>query len=183
MKTSKPEAKGRYLVMEKSRCCCVCGAEGSSFRCECGNRDYCGAECQKEEWKEHRQECTWYLGKKLERKKIGKDLRDESIGEAHFDIAAIHYEHAQYDDAEKNLLEAHRIYSNVHSPDHPKVADACSNLGSVYQEMGRYGDSLRMYGEALEIFRGDGDRFTALPPIYNRMSRSEKDSHMIFQLA
>lgn len=155
------------MEKDKTRCCSVCGTEGSHYRCECGNRDYCGPECQNSEWKEHRQECTWYLGKKLaeRRKKLGKD--DALIGESHFDIAAIHYEHGQYEEAERNLIEAKRIYASVHNPEHPKVADACSNLGSVYQEMGRYGDSLKMYGQALEIFRTDGDREEVASTLHN----------------
>ena len=52
--------------MERNtRLCAGCGMEGTTLRCPCKGALYCGKDCQKVSWQEHKKRCTVSLAREL----------------------------------------------------------------------------------------------------------------------
>jgi hypothetical protein len=43
--------------METKKCCCVCGGNGNSCCAKCHGPIYCGKECQRKDWENHKPKC------------------------------------------------------------------------------------------------------------------------------
>ena len=47
--------------------CSLCGVAGASLRCPCHSVHYCNNECQKKHFPQHKERCTVWLLKKLQK--------------------------------------------------------------------------------------------------------------------
>ena len=47
--------------------CSLCGVAGASLRCPCHSVHYCNNECQKKHFSQHKERCTVWLLKKLQK--------------------------------------------------------------------------------------------------------------------
>jgi tetratricopeptide (TPR) repeat protein len=141
--------------MEKrpSRPCGHCGEERTMLRCPCKGESYCGAECQKAVWLHHREECTVFLAKELEKKR--KEHGDDSyeVAEARAVIAGIFRRQRHLEDAEKSFLEGLRIFALLPPPREEHNIGAClQQLGLVYKEQGKNVEAQEALKRAFDIF-------------------------------
>lgn len=123
----------------------------------CGNIYYCGAQCQKTHWKEHKKTCPKILRKKLEEAKgEGGDRVDNEVAQAQLDLGGAHLKHGKHLKAVKCFDEALCILKELGGDDSPNVATACRNLGVAYVEMGRLHESLARTIESAALFGATG---------------------------
>ena len=134
-----------------SRPCAACGLEGAPLRCPCKGASFCGKACQKALWEEHRKICTVDLSRKLEekRKQLGDDHRD--VGQASMHIGLMFQQHGNLKAAERNVLEAVRIFRIYGAKEEDMLAPALSHLGTLYIIQGKYAEARVMVKKALEI--------------------------------
>lgn len=79
----------------------------------------------------------------------------------------------RYDDAEKSLLEAKRVYTASHGKDFVDVAETLRQLGQTYDHMGKHQESLGLFLDSLQIERRNGmDRSEGGGFSYNLIGRS-----------
>lgn len=155
---------GAKVLLHNPKLCAACDAPDSRFRCSCQQVQYCGPECQHQDWPAHKKVCVLRLSEQVKEKKreLGRD--DIEVATAQIKLGDAHRQRGRFKNAEKCYLEAHRIVTAIDS-NCKEASVACSRLGSVYNGMGRYGDSLAKLEEALRIVRlvdGENSAATAL---------------------
>ena len=151
-----------------TRPCAGCGVEGAPRECPCKGVFYCGRDCQKASWKEHKKSCSVFLANELVAKR--REHWDDAIqvGLASGEIGTVFLEHGLFEDAEMSYQEAVRIFRIVHGNRHADVAGTLLNLGQVYREQGKCEDARQMYKDALRIFRSAfGDQHVRVANVLN----------------
>jgi tetratricopeptide (TPR) repeat protein len=141
--------------MEKrpARPCGYCGKERTTLRCPCKGESYCGVECQKAVWSQHKKTCTLFLAKELEKKR--KEHGDDSseVAQARAFIAGIFQHQRHLEDAKRNSLEALRIFALLPPPrEEHNIGTCLYQLGLVYKEQGKNVEAQEALKRAFDIF-------------------------------
>jgi hypothetical protein len=86
------------------RPCATCSTPGAPKKCPCGVPSYCGPECQKLHWDEHKERCTVFLSNETEKiKSLFGKVSIQSIA-VQYNLCIALRDSEQFAKAEKKLL-------------------------------------------------------------------------------
>lgn len=145
--------------VENSKLCGLCGAPGSRFKCSCKTRYFCGANCQKNDWKDHKKSCPVALSHTVKEKKRELERDDIEVAKACMEVGRAHEQHGRFGEAERCYQEALRIFQAVLGEGHPELMESYNALGVLYGTMKRYSEARQMQDECLGlIIAAEGKR-------------------------
>jgi CHAT domain-containing protein/Tfp pilus assembly protein PilF len=90
---------------------------------------------------------------------IALQIRRDLFGEDREEVAASYndlglvYAGSNGDKALEYYEKAMAVYEKIHGKDHPKIAVASSNIGTMYRQLGLYGDAVNNFETALAIWK------------------------------
>ena len=114
--------------------------------CQCRGVRYCDTKCQGKNWPAHKEECTVYLTKKIEKASNKNCVVDEMLK-----LGCLHEMHGDFSKAEEvyaNLL----LVANTHK-NNGAMAAVYVNMGCLYDTLRRLDDAMTMYQMAASLFR------------------------------
>eukprot|EP00240_Pyramimonas_obovata_P003175 CAMPEP_0118924400 /NCGR_PEP_ID=MMETSP1169-20130426/2554_1 /TAXON_ID=36882 /ORGANISM="Pyramimonas obovata, Strain CCMP722" /LENGTH=636 /DNA_ID=CAMNT_0006865509 /DNA_START=385 /DNA_END=2295 /DNA_ORIENTATION=- len=76
---------------------------------------------------------------------------DVNVAQALGNLAGVHQEMGEYDEALPLYERSLAIREKVHGADHPEVATGLNNLAVLYKRMGKYDEALPLYQRSLAI--------------------------------
>jgi tetratricopeptide (TPR) repeat protein len=139
------------LMEGPTRPCAACGKEGATRRCPCHGESYCGPECQKALWGDHRKECTVDLTKQLAKLCLQCGSDASEVARVHFTLGMTWETRGNFEKAAQCYQEAGLIYALVEEPEN--CAAALYNLGGIHRILGEHVCALRELEQALIIRR------------------------------
>jgi tetratricopeptide (TPR) repeat protein len=150
-------------LLDQSSPCRKCGStvlHVNRLECHCKQGVfYCGEECMKVDWREHKLYCIVELEnvlKEAHRRQLEGDeeqvpLKDKA--NAHLGLGDHHRKQGRLADAEQSYLKALELYTEAFGEGTVRIGVVSESLGHVYAASARYDSALRMYKKALDVFR------------------------------
>ena len=142
---------GMADLVENPKLCAQCGAPGCVFKCPCKQVNYCGKMCQHLDWHKHARNCRARLRGAVKKAILQHGSYDVEVAKAWREAGCAHLKEGRFPHAEMCFLEARQIFSLVFGERNPDTSEACRALGKVYDAMGRYDESIEMFGKSLDI--------------------------------
>jgi tetratricopeptide (TPR) repeat protein len=146
-------------ITQNPKTCGWCERPGCSLKCACRIVFYCGKDCQKAHYPEHKKKCPYCLSKQVKAAKIEHGKDDLAVGIARQNEAEAYDRQGQYKQAERSFLEARRIFEEVQGEESGKVGEVSRSLAQLYEQMGKYNEAMTVLKKQLEITRNNqGER-------------------------
>jgi tetratricopeptide (TPR) repeat protein len=150
-------------LLHQSSPCSKCGRtvlHVNKLECHCKQGVlYCGDECMKVDWHEHKLYCITELENVLKeacRRQVEGDEEQvplKDLANAYLGLGDHHRKQGRLVDAEQSYLKALEHYAEAFGEGTVRIGVVSESLGHVYAASARYDSALRMYKTALDVFR------------------------------
>ena len=144
--------------MEKpQRPCATCGTHGAPQKCPCTTVNYCGPECQKSNWEQHKEDCSVFLTNDLKKTKTEHGKESVEVIVAQYNLAITLCKCEQYRKADKLLLKCLEMCDFHHLEISPifqlkeLVFLIIKQLAGNYFQQDQFQSSKNMYIRALKM--------------------------------
>jgi tetratricopeptide (TPR) repeat protein len=156
------------------RLCATCGNCNAEFKCPCAIEYYCGPECQKDRWEDHKNDCTVFQVKEVQR------LRKENggsytVAQELYKVASLLQSQSKYMEARKLFTRAMKIYIEYEGCcEH--VAATLNNIAAIDGLMGNFVDSREKLERVLCMHRKiHGETHQNIATTLNSLGNIDKD--------
>ena len=146
--------------------CGECSVPGCHLKCSCKTVFYCGPKCQMKHWRVHKKVCVVALARKIRhaRREHGQD--NVVVALARLEAGNALRKQGRFGDAERCLLDADRICSEVNLRESRNNQDDLQGqiylgLGMTYWDMDLHDEALKFLQKGLGVFRntkGEGSQ-------------------------
>jgi tetratricopeptide (TPR) repeat protein len=140
--------------MEKPRRPCgACGKENAPLKCPCNAESYCGPECQKRVWLQHKEGCSVSLSQNLRTARAGHGVDSAEACQVCMTLADVYRMHGKFPQALEMCEQVLRISELRENNDKERIADTICEIGAIMADQGRYPEAHETLQKGLSLQR------------------------------